>query len=66
MKTLIAISGPTGVGKTALAISLAQKFQTEIIAEFAEYTHAEPDLDTRIYSHVPNRLIYSFLAKWKV
>ena len=32
MKTLIAISGPTGVGKTALAISLAQKFQTEIIS----------------------------------
>ena len=32
MKTLNAISGPTGVGKTALAISLAQKFQTEIIS----------------------------------
>ncbi len=32
MKTLIAISGPTGVGKTALAISLAQQFQTEIIS----------------------------------
>jgi tRNA dimethylallyltransferase len=32
MKTVIAISGPTGVGKTALAISLAQKFQTEIIS----------------------------------
>ena len=32
MKTLIAISGPTGVGKTALAISLANHFQTEIIS----------------------------------
>ena len=32
MKTLIAISGPTGVGKTALAISLAQQFSTEIIS----------------------------------
>lgn len=32
MKTLIAISGPTGVGKTALAISLASHFQTEIIS----------------------------------
>lgn len=32
MKTLIAISGPTGVGKTALGISLANHFQTEIIS----------------------------------
>ena len=32
MKTLIAISGPTGVGKTALAIALAQQFSTEIIS----------------------------------
>jgi tRNA dimethylallyltransferase len=32
MKTVIAISGPTGVGKTALAISLANYFQIEIIS----------------------------------
>jgi tRNA dimethylallyltransferase len=32
MKTVIAISGPTGVGKTALAISLANHFQSEIIS----------------------------------
>ena len=32
MKTVIAISGPTGVGKTALAISLASHFHTEIIS----------------------------------
>jgi tRNA dimethylallyltransferase len=32
MKTVIAISGPTGVGKTALAISLANYFHTEIIS----------------------------------
>jgi len=32
MKTVIAISGPTGVGKTAMAISLANHFQTEIIS----------------------------------
>ena len=32
MKTVIAISGPTGVGKTALAILLANHFQTEIIS----------------------------------
>lgn len=32
MKTVVAISGPTGVGKTAMAISLANHFQTEIIS----------------------------------
>ena len=32
MKTVIAISGPTGVGKTAMAISLANHFQAEIIS----------------------------------
>jgi tRNA dimethylallyltransferase len=32
MKTVIAISGPTGVGKTALAISLANHFHSEIIS----------------------------------
>ena len=32
MKTVIAISGPTAVGKTALAISLANHSQTEIIS----------------------------------
>lgn len=32
MKTVIAISGPTAIGKTALAISLATQFKTEIIS----------------------------------
>jgi len=32
MKTVIAISGPTGVGKTAMAISLANHFQAEILS----------------------------------
>lgn len=32
MKTLISIVGTTGIGKTALAISLAKYFQTEIIS----------------------------------
>lgn len=32
MKKVVAISGPTGVGKTALAISLANHFQTDIIS----------------------------------
>lgn len=32
MKTVIAISGPTGVGKTETAIRLAEHFQTEVIS----------------------------------
>ncbi len=32
MKTLIVITGPTGVGKTALAIDLAQALHTEIVS----------------------------------
>jgi tRNA dimethylallyltransferase len=41
MKTLIAISGPTGVGKTALAISLANHFQTEIISSDSRQFYKE-------------------------
>ena len=54
-------------GKSSeIAFFIGKNFQTEIIAEFADYTHVEPELDTRVYSHVPNELIYSFLAKWRV
>ena len=31
-KTLLYISGPTGIGKTKLSISLAKSFDTEIIS----------------------------------
>ena len=31
MKTLLVIFGPTGVGKTALAIDVAKRLQTEIV-----------------------------------
>ena len=43
MKTLIVITGPTGAGKTAAAISLAQRLGCEIISA-----------DSRqIYCHIP-------------
>ncbi len=32
MKKVLVIAGPTGVGKTALSIHLAQRFQGEIIS----------------------------------
>ena len=66
MKTVIAISGPTGVGKTALAISLANHFQTEIISCDSRQFYremsigvAKPSSDE--LSAVPHHFI-SFLA----
>lgn len=44
--TLIVISGPTAVGKTALAIQLAQHFQTEIISADARQFYREISIGT--------------------
>lgn len=40
-------------------------FQTIVLKEFAEYTDSAEG-DTRIYSHVPNQLIESFLNEYRV
>ena len=40
-KKLVVIGGPTGVGKTAVAISLAQHFATEIINADSRQVYAE-------------------------
>ena len=66
MKTLIAISGPTGVGKTALAISLAQQFQTEIISSDSRQFYREMSIGvakptTNELSAAPHHFI-SFLS----
>ena len=44
--TLIVVSGPTAVGKTALAIQLAQHFQTEIISADARQFYREISIGT--------------------
>lgn len=44
--TLIVVSGPTAVGKTALAIQLAQYFQTEIISADARQFYRELSIGT--------------------
>ncbi len=44
--TLIVVSGPTAVGKTALAIQLAQNFQTEIISADARQFYREISIGT--------------------
>jgi tRNA dimethylallyltransferase len=45
-KTLIAIVGPTAVGKTAMAISLAQYFRTEIISADSRQFYREMSIGT--------------------
>lgn len=45
-KTLIAIVGPTAVGKTAMAISLAQYFKTEIISADSRQFYREMNIGT--------------------
>ncbi|MCD0490301.1 tRNA (adenosine(37)-N6)-dimethylallyltransferase MiaA [Pedobacter sp. MC2016-14] len=45
-KTLIVIVGPTAIGKTALAISLAQHFSTEIISADSRQFFTEMEIGT--------------------
>lgn len=49
-KYLICIVGPTGIGKTALSISLAQHFQTEIISADSRQFYKEMNLGTAVPS----------------
>lgn len=44
--TLIVVVGPTAVGKTALAISLAQHFQTEIVSADSRQFYREMEIGT--------------------
>jgi len=41
---IIAVVGPTGIGKTARAIELAQKFQTEIISADSRQVYREMNI----------------------
>jgi len=45
-KTLISIVGPTGVGKTALAIKLAKEYHTEIISADSRQFYREMNIGT--------------------
>ena len=45
-KTLIVIVGPTGIGKTALAIELARHFSTEIISADSRQFFKEMEIGT--------------------
>ena len=49
-KILLNIVGPTAIGKTALAIRLAQEFQTEIISSDARQFYKEMQIGTAVPS----------------
>ena len=62
MKKIITICGPTGIGKTGFAISLAQKFNGEIIGadsmqiyKYLDIGTAKPDADER--AAAPHHLV---------
>jgi len=46
LKTLISIVGPTAIGKTALAIELANHFRTEIISADSRQSYKEMEIGT--------------------
>lgn len=47
-KTLLVIAGPTGIGKTALAISLARHFGTEILSSDSRQFYREMKIGTAV------------------
>ncbi|MEL6304507.1 MAG: tRNA (adenosine(37)-N6)-dimethylallyltransferase MiaA [Bacteroidota bacterium] len=47
-KTLIAVVGPTAIGKTSLAIALAQKFRTEILSADSRQFFKEMSIGTAV------------------
>ena len=61
-KTLIYVAGPTGVGKTALSIKLAKKFDTDIVTCDSRQFYKEMKLGTAVpsaeeLSEVPHHFI---------
>lgn len=49
-KTLVVVLGPTAIGKTSMAIQLAQKLQTEIISADSRQFFKEMDIGTAVPS----------------
>ncbi|RYE36733.1 MAG: tRNA (adenosine(37)-N6)-dimethylallyltransferase MiaA [Sphingobacteriaceae bacterium] len=70
-KTLIAVCGPTAAGKTAIAIQLAKKFNTEIISADSRQFYRETEIGTAKPSQieldsVPHHFINSHSIQDKV
>jgi len=61
-KTVIIIAGPTAVGKTSVAISIAKHFNTEIISADSRQCYKEMNIgvarpSAKELSEVPHHLI---------
>ena len=55
-----------GRGSKEIAFFSNGEWVTDIIEEFEDYTHLEPDGDTRVYGWVPIALLDPFLEKYQV
>ena len=55
-----------GRGHVEIAFFSNDEWVTDIIKEFADYTHPEPDGDTRVYAYVPVALLDPFMEKYQV
>ncbi|WP_297762252.1 tRNA (adenosine(37)-N6)-dimethylallyltransferase MiaA [uncultured Muriicola sp.] len=47
-KTLLVVAGPTGIGKTALAVQLAKHFKTEILSADSRQFYSEMHIGTAV------------------
>ncbi len=47
-KTLLVVAGPTGIGKTALAVQLAKHFKTEILSADSRQFYREMHIGTAV------------------
>ena len=66
-KTVYIIVGPTAIGKTAFAISLAQVLQTEIISADARQCYIEMNIGVAKPSHLElNTVIHHFIASHSI
>lgn len=54
-----------GRGQVEIAFFSNGEWVTDIIQEFADYTHPEPDGDTRVYGYVPVALLDPFLETYR-
>ena len=62
MKTLIVVLGPTGVGKTALCLNLAQRYGAHIISADSRQMFAELPIGTAAATHEEQQLATSNLT----
>lgn len=66
MKKLLVIVGPTGVGKSALGLKLAKKYDGEIVSADSRQIYKGMDIGTGKESQVKDQIIKKGNAKWEI